>query len=351
MSCTNPMLMLVAEVKNANLQLINSLRKANWKVNYKENKAYRLVSQESRSWFLEMLPDYISHKLIEVPCGGCISCRLNYSRDWAIRCTLEALQYDCNYFLTLTYDDDHIHYGKTGNATIYKPDLDKFIHDLREKLRYHCKIEKFKYFYCQEYGDSSMRPHAHLILFNCPLPDLIDYFPQEDGSIVRQKNNMTGDFYFYSQFIKDIWPNGNILLAPCCWDTNAYVSRYILKKQKGKNSKVYSRDLCVEPPYIRMSQGIGANYLKSHFDDLIDNPYLVMPRDHKKPLVSMIPRAYKKKIFLERPDVKEAWHNKIIESVDKNRSLLAGNQLINDNRRIQEDTIVARSKAFNRDVD
>jgi len=352
MSCTNPMLMLVADVKNVNLQLMNSLKKANWKVNYSENKAYRLVSQESRSWALEMLPDYVSHKLIEVPCGSCVSCRLAYSKDWANRCTLEALQYDCNYFITLTYNDDHLHYGELGNATIYKPDLDDFIKTLRDKFRYRGH-QGLRYFYCQEYGDKSLRPHAHLILFNCPLPDLVDFFPQDDGSIIRQKNNMTGDWYFYSQFIKDCWPHGNILIAPCNWNTNAYVSRYIMKKQKGKNKDVYTKKLGVEPPYIRMSNrpGIGSQYFEDHKDSLINHPYIILPRDHKAPLCSMIPRAYKKKIYLDRPDIKKEWHDKTLLSIDKNRSLLAGHQLINDNRQIQEDKIICAAKAFNRDVD
>ena len=164
MSCTNPMLMLVADVKNANLQLIGSLKKANWKVNYKDNKAYRLVSEESRSWALEMLPDYISHKLIEVPCGNCISCRLAYSKDWANRCSLEALQYDSNYFVTLTYDDDHVVKGKYGNNTIVKAHLDKFIKDLRQAFDRKYGHKGLRYFYCQEYGDHSLRPHAHFFV-------------------------------------------------------------------------------------------------------------------------------------------------------------------------------------------
>lgn len=345
--------MLVADIKNINLQLINSLKKANWKCNFVDYKAYRLVSQESRSWALEMLPDYVSHKLIEVPCGNCISCRLAYSKDWANRCTLEALQYDYNYFVTLTYDDDHLKYGELGNATICKDDLDSFIHNLREKFRLKYNHVGLRYFYCQEYGDSTFRPHAHLILFNCPLPDLVDFFPQSDGSVIRQKNKMTGDLYQYSQLIKDCWPNGNILIANCNWNTNAYVSRYILKKQKGKNAKVYTKQLGVVPPYIRMSTrpGIGLKYFENNKESLIDNPYIILPRDHKAPLISMIPRYYKKKIFIDHPDVKKEWHDKSIVSIDKDRSLLKGRQLINVNRQIQEDKIIAAAKAFNRDVD
>lgn len=40
-----------------------------------------------------------------LPCGQCTSCRLNYSRNWAIRCSLEAAEHEHNYFVTLTYDN------------------------------------------------------------------------------------------------------------------------------------------------------------------------------------------------------------------------------------------------------
>ena len=42
-------------------------------------------------------------KIISVPCGQCIGCRLDYSREWANRCLLEATYHDSNYFVTLTY--------------------------------------------------------------------------------------------------------------------------------------------------------------------------------------------------------------------------------------------------------
>ena len=51
--------------------------------------------------------DYVS-EFIEIPCGQCIECRLQYARDWANRCMLEAQYHDENWFLTLTYDDDHL---------------------------------------------------------------------------------------------------------------------------------------------------------------------------------------------------------------------------------------------------
>ena len=43
---------------------------------------------------------------VQLPCGQCIGCRLERSRQWAIRCVHEASLYDDNCFITLTYDDE-----------------------------------------------------------------------------------------------------------------------------------------------------------------------------------------------------------------------------------------------------
>ena len=58
-----------------------------------------------------------------VPCGHCVGCRLDYSRVWAERCVHEASKYEHNYFLTLTYDDDHLPKSKkTGIPTLLDDD-------------------------------------------------------------------------------------------------------------------------------------------------------------------------------------------------------------------------------------
>ena len=45
---------------------------------------------------------------IQIPCGQCIGCRLDYSRQWADRCLMELQYHKSSYFVTLTYDDLHV---------------------------------------------------------------------------------------------------------------------------------------------------------------------------------------------------------------------------------------------------
>lgn len=104
----------------------------------------------------------LSHPLteyIEVPCGSCYECKKEKARKWSFRCLFEALEYDENYFITLTYDDDHL----AWNHGI------KDLQDFLKRLRHY---RPFRYFACMEYGERTHRLHFHLLAFGLHLDDL-----------------------------------------------------------------------------------------------------------------------------------------------------------------------------------
>ena len=51
---------------------------------------------------------------LALPCGRCVGCRLERSRQWAVRCMHEASMHMFNSFVTLTYDDDHFPWPSFG---------------------------------------------------------------------------------------------------------------------------------------------------------------------------------------------------------------------------------------------
>lgn len=53
--------------------------------------------------------------------------------------------------------------GKIG--VVYFPDIQRFNKRLRSYLKYHGYEEKIKVFNCTEYGPTTQRPHAHLLIF------------------------------------------------------------------------------------------------------------------------------------------------------------------------------------------
>lgn len=68
--------------------------------------------------------------IFQLPCGKCRGCRLEKSRQWALRIMHEASLYDDNCFVTLTYDDEHL----PKDGSLVKKDFQLFMKKLRKKF-------------------------------------------------------------------------------------------------------------------------------------------------------------------------------------------------------------------------
>lgn len=185
-----------------------------------------------------------------IPCGRCVGCKLNYAREWSIRCCLEASFYDSNYFLTLTYDDNN------NPHNLIKDDLRNFIKKLRTYLSRAGKPE-IRFFACGEYGSQTLRPHFHLIVFNLVLDDL-KYL----------KRSKTGYDLYESKFLTNIWSKGFVQVGECTIKTASYVARYCLK---GINHSDIS-DYGFNKEFVLMSRrpGIGYGYFDLYKNNIYD---------------------------------------------------------------------------------
>lgn len=227
----------------------------------------------------DSFPDDIK---IPIPCGQCVSCRLQYAKNWATRCVLEALQYEHNYFVTLTYDEEHLpisekswideesgeYFDGIFSASLEKSVLQKFLKDLRRYYKYHFNLDNIRFFACGEYGPKSLRPHYHLILFNCPIPDL-----------KFEVCNSLGNRYYSSEIFNKLWHhNGFVTIGECNYNTCSYVARYMLKKQKGKDAtKNYGR-IGLVPPFTLCSRdpGIARSYYDANFDTIYNYDSIII---------------------------------------------------------------------------
>lgn len=205
-------------------------------------------------------------RVLDIPCGQCIGCRMDYSREWANRLLLEMQDYDESncFFVTLTYDDDNIKDhclraysdSDTGEVQGYslslcKRDLQLFMKRLRKSV----EPAKIRFYAVGEYGGNTFRPHYHLILFGLPLPD---------HDLKFYKKSKLGYDYMNSSLIAKCWPFGFNVVAPVTWESCCYTARYMLKKQKGENAHVYS-DFGLEAPFSLCSRkpGIAHFYYES----------------------------------------------------------------------------------------
>lgn len=180
---------------------------------------------------------FVVSDYILIPCGSCKECKLQYSKQWAIRCAAEAYCYphNYNYFVTLTYNNENLPVCTwtdpiTGeyigvNPTLSKSDLQEFMHSLRDYFRYHFNFDGIRFFGCGEYG-SKGRPHYHLLLFNCPLFLLRDFPAPGNFHSVSDLGNRL----YNSDILTNIWNKGFVLFSEFTVDTAAYTARYTLKK-------------------------------------------------------------------------------------------------------------------------
>lgn len=67
---------------------------------------------------------------IEVPCGKCIGCRLEYARQWSVRLIHEKQFYAESCFVTLTYDDEHV--PKDGSLNVR--DIQLFLRSCAKRI-------------------------------------------------------------------------------------------------------------------------------------------------------------------------------------------------------------------------
>ena len=225
-----------------------------------------------------------NENIIPIPCGKCIECRLNKSRVWADRMMAEASYYTDNVFLTLTYDNEHLpkpltRFTESGDIEVSPvhplvlSDLQKFMKRLRKAF----PEQKIRYYACGEYGDKSMRPHYHLILFGLRLEDVKLLYQTED--------NLK---YYTSESISKLWSFGLHVLTAVTWNTCAYVSRYVMKKLvHGYDDMPEKLNYPREFSVMSRKPGIGRQFYEDNFVSLIlDNAAYLSTEQGSKRITS-----------------------------------------------------------------
>lgn len=204
-------------------------------------------------------------KNVQIPCGQCIGCRLAYSKAWAVRCVHEAKLHPQNTYLTLTYNDDSVPWSFIGEQTLVKKHLQDFFKRLRKFLGDH----KVRYFACGEYGDTTHRPHYHIILFNYRFLDEQFFSISKDGNA-----------YYISPTLEKLWKHGQCLTAEVTYETCAYVARYVTKKLTGELGQIEYEG--IQPPFVVMSRrpGIGKYWFDKYYKDVY--PYDEVVIDGRK---------------------------------------------------------------------
>lgn len=245
---------------------------------------------------------------IQLPCGQCIGCRIERSRQWSVRCVHEALMFENNCFITLTFNDSNLN----RNCSLVKSDFQKFMKRLRKKFKGVEDVitineegleevtQPIRFFHCGEYGSKLSRPHHHACLFNFDFPDRTLWDVRSGVRLYRSESLER----LWSKEIKledvRLFPDGTTFcvagkyyaklgfatVGDVTVESAAYVARYINKKVLGERSRVhYSRIdyetgemFPIEPEYITMSRkpGIGFRWFEKFFRDVYPKDFITI---------------------------------------------------------------------------
>lgn len=304
---------------------------------------FELVSTLSYSKFLKAKAKGYDVEEIKVPCGQCMSCRLEQSRQTAIRACNEAQMYAHNCFITLTVDDDHMEEIFGPEQGLQKRPFQLFAKRLRKKYSGLSFIERpdfwhkrswncnpIRILWCGEYGSQNMRPHYHACIFNFDFEDKILWQVRNGVSIYR------------SPSLEQLWPYGFSTVGEVNFESAAYLARYVTKKITGKQSDAHYFDSATgvirNPDFIEFPRGFGLGRLwfEKYKGDVYPSDFMIVKGRKVRP------PAYYDRIFdVDNSDVFADIKQARIDKAER----APGRDL-----RALEKIVEARSRALVRDL-
>lgn len=270
-----------------------------------------------------------------------------------MRCMHEASLYPRNCFLTLTYDENHL----PKNMSLDYEHYQLFMKRLRDRFNYIGSdgVNKIRFYMCGEYGGERGRPHYHALLFNF---DFDDKYPwrNKDGRVYYRSPVLDGLARYEtdrSLVNNALWSYGTSEIGEFSYSAAAYVARYIMKKQVGKNAhehyelydfetgEIFDR----KPEFCKSSNkpGIGAGWFAQHWKtDVFPQDFVVVDGQPRK-----VPRYYEK--LLKRAD--PFLYDEVKFSRAENISEKALDNSTPDRLKVREACAEARLKSRSRNLD
>lgn len=249
------------------------------------------------------------------PCGQCIGCRLEYSRQWAVRCVHEASLHPENCFVTLTFDQEHL----PADLSVHKSDLQKFVKRLRKKY----DGKSIRYFGSGEYGDKFERPHYHICLFNHHFTD--KKIHRVNTTAPKIFSNGTVGTLFISEELSKIWPFGFHTIGEFSFETAAYVARYVTKKVTGDHAHDWYGDRNPEFALMSRNPGIGAAWFEKYSTDCYPKDFHTLNGRKMRP-----PRYYDTLLGKKNPEI-------LAKIKEKRRNASDQKEYVPDRRKMQKE--------------
>lgn len=222
---------------------------------------------------------------VELPCGQCIPCRISKAADLAARIDCEGKMHGDKLFLTLTYRDEALTLGADA-PTLVRRDVQSFKKRLRKALwgKFRVKVRTCE---CGEYGDKTLRPHYHMIVFG--------WWPLDAKALKKSRSGLQ---MYTSKVLEEAWGLGHAPFQAYDAKAGRYVGQYVVKKLNGPaGAKAYAGRVA---PFIGGSVKLGREYYEANRAELYGRGGEVRLSDGT---ITRTPRAFDKLEEARRPEV------------------------------------------------
>ena len=319
MTCYHPNIMIQDRDK------INIKTGKGWqKIAFYNSRSPNFKGYEFYNKFNEdpVLNDNGKYKAVQIRCfNQCIGCLEDRAKEWATKCYLESLYHDESYFITLTYDDNHLPISNTmttskgeifyddgtWNSYIEYEHVRSFIRKVRDWQREKYGINGIKYFGCGEYGGKEGRAHFHIIMFGLHLEpnDVRVHEISKDGNVTYKCEELSKCWVMPNERRGQAEPMGFITVAEVNWQTSRYVAGYVQKKEFKNTKDEYEYFTNKEAYYSRRGQtperlfmstqgGIGKRYFDEHAREFFEDGYIMIHGAKQKIVKARIPTYYER---------------------------------------------------------
>lgn len=246
------------------------------------------------------------HESRLIDCGMCIECRIRKARDWSIRCYHEGQMHARSCFITLTY--------AVNPVTLVRRDVTLFLKSLRNAGY------QFSYFGCGEYGEETLRPHYHIILFGLDFRH--DRYPW--------KRSKKGSLLYRSPTLEKHWKHGNCDIGELTPESAKYCAQYTTKKINGPLAdeandetglRPYDRlmpdetifEVEKEMLFVSRNPAIGLRWFLKWGTEIYPSDFVVMAGKEYRP-----PKYYDELMKKYRPDIWEGILETRLDHVSEN---------------------------------
>lgn len=282
-----------------------------------------------------------------IRCRQCTGCRLEDSRQWAVRCMHESQMHKENCTITLTYNNKN----KPTNDSLEYRDYQLFM----KRTVKHFKPQKVRFYMGGEYGEQNGRPHFHACLFGISFRQDRKY----------HQTTPAGFKIYQSATLDKLWGKGYASIGELTFESAAYIARYIMKKVTGGSvinpdtlekwyndttsktiKEMYYKRINMEtgeiynqtPEFNQMSRkpGLGLSWLKKFQDDVFPEGKVVTrghksnsPRYYNKKYEEICPEGYDEMLYQRHMEAITHAHDNTPERLEaKEKVAQARNQLL-----------------------